>query len=112
MPIKVYIETADPHFGEAIKAYLHSCDFDIVQDIDVANIVIYSTDLNEPSAYGLCQDLRRVNKDIPIIILSNEITLGEDVKAQYAGATEVFAIPFEPKVLSNFIRQGKQHGEY
>lgn len=112
MSIKIFLQTADLAFGNAITTYLSSYGCDIAENPDEVQIVIYSTDLTEPSAYARCQSLRRMKTNVKIIILSNEISLGEDVKARYAGASHVFTVPFSPKALSEYILQVKTHGKY
>ena len=112
MPIKIHIRIADEYFGEVLSKFLKRCEFEIVSNVHEADFVVLSTDLTAPSAYATCQELRRQYPQLSIVILSNETTLGEDVKAQYAGASHVFAIPFAPEQLSDYIRGGEQHGEY
>ena len=110
MPIRVGIFSTDSPLSHELRDYFVGHDlivklFEKTDDVKRLDVVLIFTDF-AGGGYSFCQQTRETNSTLPIAILSNERAIGEEVKANFAGANAVFKIPFDPAHLLKFVQVG------
>lgn len=66
-------------------------------------MIIIDTDSVEADAYNATEEIRKSNKDIPIILITRHLTLNSYRLAALTGCTEFIQIPVEPEIFRSLI---------
>lgn len=70
---------------------------------DTAPLVILDAQYAQRSGYAICEDIKSgASKDARVHLLSNEVSIGIDEKASYAGVDRVFRVPRELTEILNY----------
>lgn len=108
--IKLLLVEDDPSFGTVLKDYLQINEYDVIHAIDGEdglekfkkdkfNLVILDVMMPKKDGFTLAKDIKRINKDTPIIFLTAK-NMKEDVLTGYKlGADDYITKPFDSEVL-------------
>ncbi|NJL45929.1 MAG: response regulator [Leptolyngbyaceae cyanobacterium SM2_3_12] len=71
------------------------------------DLVFLDLVMPDTNGYEICSNLRKISrfKDVPIIILSGNDGLVDQVRARLLGATDFLSKPMEPIVILSVIRK-------
>lgn len=107
---KILLVEDDPNFGIVLKDYLTLSNFDVVHAKDgIEGLIMFKNqdydlcilDVMMPrkDGFSLAEDIRKNNKEIPIIFLTAK-TMKEDIlKGYQVGADDYLNKPFDSEVL-------------
>ncbi len=107
---RILLVEDDPNFGNVLRDYLSLNDFDVTLAKDGLegfvffknneyDLCILDVMMPRKDGFSLAQDIRKKNKQIPIIFLSAK-TMKEDVlKGYQVGADDYLTKPFDSEVL-------------
>jgi DNA-binding response OmpR family regulator len=107
---KILLVEDDPNFGIVLKDYLTLSNFEVVHAKDgIEGLIMFKNqdydlcilDVMMPrkDGFSLAEDIRKNNKEIPIIFLTAK-TMKEDIlKGYQAGADDYLNKPFDSEVL-------------
>ena len=107
---KILLVEDDPNFGIVLKDYLTLSNFDVVHAKDgIEGLIMFKNqdydlcilDVMMPrkDGFSLAEDIRKSNKEIPIIFLTAK-TMKEDIVRGYqVGADDYLNKPFDSEVL-------------
>jgi two-component system OmpR family response regulator len=107
---KILLVEDDPNFGIVLKDYLTLSNFDVVHAKDgIEGLIMFKNqdydlcilDVMMPrkDGFSLAEDIRKNNKEIPIIFLTAQ-TMKEDIlKGYQVGADDYLNKPFDSEVL-------------
>ena len=119
---KILLVEDDPNFGIVLKDYLSLSNFDVVHAKDgLEGLIMFKNDdydlcildvmMPRKDGFTLAEDIRKTNKEVPIIFLTAK-TMKEDILRGYqVGADDYLNKPFDSEVLLykiNAILQRKE----
>ncbi|NJL49002.1 MAG: response regulator, partial [Leptolyngbyaceae cyanobacterium SM2_5_2] len=75
------------------------------------DLVFLDLVMPDTNGYEICSNLRKITrfKEIPIVILSGNDGLVDQVRARLLGATDFLSKPMEPIVILSVIRKHLNH---
>lgn len=107
---KILLVEDDPNFGIVLKDYLAISNYDVTHAKDGLegliefknndyDLCILDVMMPKKDGFSLAEDIRKTNKDIPIIFLTAK-TMKEDIlKGYQVGADDYLNKPFDSEVL-------------
>jgi two-component system OmpR family response regulator len=107
---KILLVEDDPNFGSILKSYLELDEYEVVLKSDgkqglncfvngVFDLCILDIMMPEMDGFTLAREIKKINKEIPLIFLTAK-TLKEDVLEGFKiGADDYLTKPFDSEVL-------------
>ncbi len=117
-PLKIACVDDSPMICKAMGQVIRSAGYDFVAIVEGAkaiptllaqkpDLVFLDLVMPDTNGYEICTSLRKISrfKEIPIVILSGNDGLVDQVRARLLGATDFLSKPMEPIVILSVIRK-------
>ncbi|HNW75627.1 MAG TPA: response regulator transcription factor [Bacteroidales bacterium] len=112
---KILLVEDDPNFGSILKSYLELNDFEVTLKEDGKqglsafqsfpfDICICDVMMPEMDGFTLAREIRKLNKDVPLIFLTAKTLKSDVIEGFRTGADDYLTKPFDSELLMYKIR--------